>query len=178
MPTPLTRATGACLLAGAMAMSFSVTAAEGLYSADDLMDAEVFDANGDEVGEVEDLLLGDDMSVHSLIIETDRVLGMGGREVVAERGRFTVRPEGTEGEWDDIEYEVHLDVSQDEMGEFPEYDESWWNQTRQSLAQAWENTKDVSANAWESTKQATGSAWQNIREGAESFGDEVERATE
>lgn len=177
MRMQLTKSAGACLLAGAMVLSFAATAAEGLYSADGLMDAEVFSSTGEEVGDVEDILMGDAMNVHSLVIETDALLEMGGREIVAERGTFTVKTlEG--GEWDDIEYEVHLQATEEEMKNFPVYDKGWWNQTTQALAQAWENTQEISASAWESTKQATGAAWQNIQQGLEELGDEVEQATE
>ena len=74
MRTRLVRAMGLSLVAGSMAFSLSAHAAEGLYSADDLIDADVYDSAGEEVGEVEDILMGNDMSVHSLVIKTGDVL--------------------------------------------------------------------------------------------------------
>lgn len=177
MQTQITRTLAVSLLAGSMALSFSANAAEGLYSADDLMDAAVFDSSGEEVGEVEDILLDDGMALHSVIIETGGILGMGGREIVAERGSFTVQTKEAEGEWDDIDYEVHVEASQDAIKQFPEYNEGWWNQAKQTTARAWEDTKEGAASAWESTKEATSSAWRNIREGAEDAGDEAQDAT-
>ncbi|MEX0606339.1 MAG: PRC-barrel domain-containing protein [Marinobacter sp.] len=180
MRTQLIRKLGVPLLAGSMALSFSAAATEGLYSVEALLDADVFDSNGEEIGEVEDILLSDDMSIHSVIIETGAVLGLGGREVVGERGSFTVTVEqnGDSEAFDDIDYAVHMEATQDEVKELPEYDEGWWNQTRESLSQAWENTKDISESAWENTKAATSSAWHNVREGAEQIGDNVEEATD
>lgn len=162
--TRLIRAMGTTLVAGSLAFSLSAQAVQGLYSADELMDADVFDSNGEEIGEVEDILLGDDMSVHSLVIKTGDVLGMGGSEVVIQRGTFTVSmdPDSDADEFDDMEYQVHIEATQDEIKAMPEYNEGWWNQTRDSLSQAWENTKETSRNAWEDTKQATSSAWQNV----------------
>lgn len=180
MRTRLVRAMGVSLVAGSMAFGLSAHAAQGLYSADDLMDADVYDSNGEEVGEVENILMDDGMSVHSLVIKTGDVLGLGGRDVVAERGSFTVRlEEDDDGDdaFDDQDYEVHMEASSDEVKSLPEYDESWWNQTSQSLQQAWENTKDISESAWENTKQATSSAWYNVSEGAEEMGDDIEEAT-
>lgn len=177
MRTQLARTFAVSLLAGSMALSLSANAAEGLYSADDLMDAAVFDSSGEEVGEVEDILLDDGMSLHSVIIQTGGILGMGGREIVAERGSFTVQTKETEGNWDNIKYEVHVEASQDNIKQFPEYNEGWWNQAKQSTAQAWEETKEGAASAWESTKEATSSAWRNIREGADEAGDKVQDAT-
>ncbi len=179
MRTQLIRKLGIPLLAGSMALSFSATATEGLYSVEALLDANVYDADGEEIGEVEDILLSDDMSIHSLIIETGSLLGLGGREVVAGRGTFTVRVEQEKDSetFDDIDYEVHMEATQDAVKELPEYDEGWWNQTKESLSQAWENTKDTSESAWESTKEATSSAWHNVREGAESIGNKAKDAT-
>lgn len=164
----------ASLLVGGIALSNPALAAEGLYSADGLTDANVYDSSGKDVGEVEDILLGDDMSVHSIILETGGVLGMGGRELVVERGNFTVQPTDGKQNWDDIDYEVHIDATQDEIKQYPQYDEGWWNQTSQALANAWENTKETTANAWENTKEATSSAWQNTKDAVESMTDEAE----
>ncbi len=182
MRTRMVRTMGIPLLAGSMALSPLVMAVQGLYSMDELLDAEVYDNAGEEVGEVENVLLGDDMSVHSLVIRTGDILGLGGRDVVAERGSFTVRPEqddadDDDGEFDDVDYDVHMEGDQNSVKDLPEYDESWWNQTREGLQQAWENTKDTSENAWENTKEATSSAWQNVQEGAEELGDNAEDAT-
>ncbi|WP_144779431.1 PRC-barrel domain-containing protein [Marinobacter maritimus] len=178
MRKSIIRAMGASLLAGGVAMSLSAVAAEGLYTMDELKDADVFDSTGEEIGEVEDILMSNDMSVHSLVIETGEILGLGGNEVVAERGTFTVVRASDKGDFDDVEYEVHMEMTQDELKKLPEYDEDWWNQTSQSLQKAWENTKEVSESAWENTKQATSSAWYNVKQGVEEMGDEVEQATE
>lgn len=177
MRTLITRTMGASLLAGGMAMSLSATAAEGLYSMDELSDANVFDSSGEEIGEVEDILMSNDMSVHSLVIETGEILGIGGGEVVAERGTFTVKPASKKAGFDNVEYEVHMEMTQDELKQLPEYNEGWWTKTSESLQQAWKNTKDISESAWENTKEATSSAWYNVKQGAEEMGDEAKEAT-
>lgn len=178
MRSQIARTLGISVLASSMALSFSVSAAEGLYSADEIMDADVYDSTGEEVGEVEDVLLGDDMSVHSLVLKTGAVMGMGGKDVVAERGTFTVRLEQDDDDdgFDDLDYEVHMEATQDEIKALPEYDESWWNQTSNSLSQAWENTKEGSRNAWENTKEASSSAWQNMKDGAGDMADDTQDA--
>lgn len=178
MRKPIIRAMGASLLAGGMAMSLSAVAAEGLYTMDELGDADVFDSTGEDIGEVENILMSNDMSVHSLVIETGKILGLGGSEVVAERGTFTVVTKSDDAGFDAVEYEVHMEMTQDELKKLPEYSEDWWNQTSQSLQQAWENTKEVSESAWENTQQATSSAWYNVKQGVEEMGDDVEQATE
>lgn len=175
MRTRLIRAMGMSLVAGSMAFSLSAHAAQGLYSADDLMDADVYDSSGEEIGEVENILMDDNMSVHSLVIKTGDVLGMGGRDVVAERGTFTLRLEDEDdNEFGDQEYEVHMEATLDEVKALPEYDKSWWNNTSDALSRAWENTKETSSSAWESTKEATSSAWHNVTQGVENMSDSAE----
>ncbi|MFN2361628.1 MAG: PRC-barrel domain-containing protein [Marinobacter sp.] len=174
--TRLIRTMGISLIAGgAIAFGLPAYAAQGLYSADDLMDADVYDSSGKEVGEVENVLLDDNMSVHSLVIKTGDVLGLGGRDVVTERGTFTLRmEENDDNEFDDLDYEIHMEVTQDEIKALPEYDESWWNQTSDSMSRAWENTKETSQSAWQDTKQATSSAWRNIKQGVDDLSDDTE----
>ena len=172
------RSMGVSLIVSSMSFGVPAVAAEGLYSMDELMDANVFYSAGEEIGEVEDVLLGNDMSVHSLVIETDEVLGIGGGEVVAERGSFTVTTASDKDGFGEVEYEVHMEMTQDELKQLPEYSEGWWNNTSQSLQQAWSNTKELSQSAWENTKEATSSAWYNVKQGAEKLGDKAEQATE
>lgn len=168
----LIRAMGITLIASSMVLSLTVYAAQGLYSADDLMDADVYDSSGEEIGRVQNILMDDSMSVHSLVIKTGDVMGMAGRDVVAERGTFTLRMEEEgDNEFGDQDYEVHMEATRDEIKALPEYDESWWNRTSDSMSQAWENTKKTSRSAWEDTKQATSSAWQNLKQGVESMSD-------
>jgi sporulation protein YlmC with PRC-barrel domain len=167
------------MLAGGIALSLSAHAAEGLYSADDLMDADVYGSSGEEVGEIEDVLLDDGMQVHSLIMETDTLLGLGGSKLVLERGQFTVKPDkDSDNKWNDVEYEVHVDATQDEIKQFDEYNKGWWNETKESMTQAWENTQEGAASAWENTKEATSSAWHNTKEAVENMGDEAEEKTD
>ncbi|MCK0105597.1 PRC-barrel domain-containing protein [Marinobacter sp. S0848L] len=169
---------GVSLLTSGLVISLPAVAAGGLYSMDELSDASVFDSSGEEIGEVEDVLMGNDMSVHSLVIETGEILGIGGGEVVAERGTFTVVTASDKAGYDDVEYEVHMEMTQDELKKLPSYNQDWWDTTSQSMQQAWENTKDISESAWENTKEATSSAWYNVKQGVETMGDKAEQATE
>lgn len=173
MNAPFIKKLGAPLLAGSLALSFSAFAAQGLYSAEELMDADVYDSTGEEIGEVEDILMGDDMSIQSLVIETGEILGLGGREVVAKRGTFTVRTESDDNEFDDIDYQVHMEATQEVLKAYPPYDENWWTEARKDLRQAWQATKKNTKSAWESTKEATESAWENTKEVSDSAWDKT-----
>ncbi|MEX2481941.1 MAG: PRC-barrel domain-containing protein [Gammaproteobacteria bacterium] len=178
MKRPFIKKLGAPLLAGSLSLSFSAIAGQGLYSADELMDADVYDSTGEAIGEVEDILLGDDMSLHALVIETGEVLGLGGREVVAKRGTFTVRAESADNEFDDIDYQVHMETTQEALKSFPRYDENWWVEARKELRQAWEKTKQNTKSAWESTKEASATAWDKTKQTADRMGDKIETATD
>ncbi len=160
-------------LVAAVGWSVSAAATEGLYSADNLMGSPVHASDGERVGTVDDLLLGDTMAVHSLIVELDNVVRLGGREVVAERGMFTVTTTDGPSAFQDITYEVRLTVGSDELEDLPEYDEGWWNRTTSRLQQAWENTQKGTRSAWERTQELGSAAWQNLREGAESLGERI-----
>ena len=118
------------------------------------------------------------MSVQALVIETGEILGMGGREVVASRGTFTVRTESDENEFDDVDYEVHMEATQDALKRFPQYNEDWWTETRKELRSAWEKTKSNTESAWESTKEASASAWNKTKHEVEKMGDKIEKSTD
>lgn len=171
MRTPMVQIAGISLIAGSMALSNAAFAEEGLYSVSELLGADVYDQAGEDIGDVEDILLGNDMSIHSLVIKTGDFLGMGGKEVVAERGSFTVSLENQDGTFDELDYQVHMEATEDDIRNMPEYDENWWSQTRQSLSEAWQNTKDTTESAWVSTREATASAWHNVKEGASNMRD-------
>ncbi|MGH1450115.1 MAG: PRC-barrel domain-containing protein [Pseudomonadaceae bacterium] len=185
MTTPTMRKLGIPLLAGAMGLSFSAIAddhnmkAQGLYSAEDLLGAEVFDANGDEVGNVEDILLGNDMGLYALVVQTNEFLGIGERDVVVQRGNFTARVTDDNPMFGDVSYNVHVTAAGDELKGFSEYTEAWWNDTENELNQAWESTKNTTENAWQNTKQATATAWHNTKEATrEAMEREDDMATE
>jgi len=80
---------------------------QGLYSADELMDADVYLSSqpDDDIGDVEDILLGEDMSVQALVVEAGGVLDMGDKGFVVKKGDFTVETNQNDN-LDDLEYRV------------------------------------------------------------------------
>ncbi|MDR5904576.1 PRC-barrel domain-containing protein [Franzmannia qiaohouensis] len=151
------------LAAGGMALASTAQAdVEGLYSADAIMDADVYlDSDPDEnVGDVEDILLDDDMSVQAIVIETGATLGLGGRDVVLDNDHYRLETETDED--GDTVHRVYVDATAEEFADLPEYDSDWWDQARENAAEA-----------WEATREGAQSAWQRTREGAESIGDTV-----
>ncbi|MBY6110021.1 PRC-barrel domain containing protein [Halomonas sp. DP1Y21-3] len=153
--------------------------AQGLYSADELMDADVFakGSSEDGVGEVEDILLDNDMKVRAIVVEAGDLLDLGGSEYVVETGNFTVQTANGDS-LDNIEYSVHLDMTQDEVSQLPEYTDTWWNQTKSSVQQAWMDTKEGAQSAWQTTKSATANALTSAGNAIEGAGDNAQDAAQ
>lgn len=151
----------ATLAAGSVMMSQTAlaqddTGPQGLYSADELMDADVFLSSqpNDDIGDVDDILLGEDMSIQALVVEAGGVLDMGDKDFVVQKGDFTVETNNDDN-LDNIEYRVVLDMDESALKQQPEYDNDWWQQAKTQAANAWENTKQGASSAWEDTKAAT-----------------------
>ncbi|EPC02240.1 hypothetical protein L861_16150 [Litchfieldella anticariensis FP35 = DSM 16096] len=138
---------------------------QGLYSADAILDANAYQSSNQQerVGDVEDILLDDDMRVQALVIETGATLGMGGREIVVNNDHY--RLETSSENAGDTEHRVIIDATADELEQMPEYNASWWNETRQQAREA-----------WEATQEGAESAWQRTREGAEQAADTIEES--
>lgn len=130
---------------------------QGLYSAEDLMEADVYlrDDRDENVGEVEDILLDDDQKVSALVIETGEILGMGGREIVADIEKISVESERDgEGEWGDgyVTHRVTIDANSEDLEKFPEYEKAWFDQESEAR-----RTSHEGMSAWQSSGAAGGS---------------------
>lgn len=152
--TMLTTAIGTALLGS---LAFGVQASEepqGMYSAKDILDADVYfnNGSGDEIGEVDNILFDEEMRINALVIESGAVLGLGGREIVVGTDYFSLETH-TESDGD-TEHRIILDATQEEVEEFPTYDHDWWEQTKVNARDAWETTRDGAQSAWQSTREA------------------------
>ncbi|TLF51641.1 PRC-barrel domain containing protein [Halomonas urmiana] len=171
-------ATLGAVLAGSLALSAGAMAApQGLYSADELMDADVYSSTGTEqIGEVEDILLDNDMQVRALVIDTGNLLDLKGeQQFVVEAGKFTVETQNGNS-LEEIEYRVNVDLSEAELAEQPTYTNDWWQNARQDAHQAWEQTKEGAASAWESTQEGASRALDRIGQALENVGEKTQDA--
>lgn len=165
----------AALLAGGMALATAAQAApQGLYSADELLDADVYTSSNasESIGEVEDILLDDDMRVHALVIETGNLLDMGENQYVIEAGNFSVETLNDDS-LDNLEYRVMVNLSEQDITEQPAYTDNWWNETKQSAREAWTETKEGASSAWEKTKEGTADMLDRAEEALRSSDDET-----
>ncbi|MCE8037874.1 PRC-barrel domain-containing protein [Halomonas sp. MCCC 1A11062] len=115
-------------------------AAQGLYSANDIIGADVYHADDtdEEVGNVENILLDDEGQVSALIVNAGGLWGMGGDDVVVGIEHFTMETDrnddGIFGQ-DQVTHRILVDASEDELENFPEYDEQWFGDEQDRRAQ-------------------------------------------
>lgn len=177
---PLDKTLRTALLAGGLTLAGTALAApQGLYSADELTDADVYSKSNpsEDIGDVEDVLLDDNMQVQALVIDTGNLLDMGSKQYVIKTGHFTVETENGD-DLDNIEYKVHVDLTEQEITQQPEYTNDWWNQTKHATAQAWQNTKQSAQSAWQSTKSATSELLMNAGQAINEAGEKTQQAAD
>lgn len=170
----------AALLAAGLAWSAGAQAApQGLYSTNELLDADVYTQAdpAQSIGEVEDVLLDDDMRLRALVVDTGSLLDLGDKQYVVEADQFQV--ETRHGErLDDIEYRVTLSLDAATLAEQPEYTDGWWNQARHNMRQAWEDTQEGAASAWETTQEGASQALDRIGQALKNAGESAQEAAE
>ncbi|MCL7939879.1 PRC-barrel domain-containing protein [Halomonas sp. ATCH28] len=174
------QATLGALLAGGLAVAGSAIAQpQGLYSADELMDAEVYaSSSSEQIGEVEDILLDNDMQVRALVIDTGNLFDLKGEQhFVIETGKFTVETQNGNS-LEEIEYRVNVDMSEEQIAQQPQYTNDWWQNAREGAQQAWEDTKEGAASAWESTQEGASRALDRIGEALENVGERTREAAD
>ncbi|OUE43892.1 hypothetical protein BZY95_06980 [Billgrantia desiderata SP1] len=106
-------------------------AAQGLYSANDIIGADVYHADDpdEEVGNVENILLDDDGQVSALVVNAGGLWGMGGDDVVVGIEHFTMETERNDDgifDQDGVTHRILVNATEDELENFPEYDEQWF----------------------------------------------------
>jgi hypothetical protein len=127
-------------------------AAQGLYSADDIIGADVYhvDDTDEEVGNVENLLLDDEGKVSAVVVSAGGVWGIGGDEVVVGVEHFTMETErddsGTFGQ-DEVTHRILVDATEDELENFPSYDEQWYDDERNRRL----NERGTREGVWQTT---------------------------
>lgn len=156
-------------LAGGLALGAQAQSAhepQGLYSAKDIFDAHVYLASDpdERVGEVDDILFDEAMQVTALVVESGSVLGLGGRDVIVESGRFTLITHVDDD--GDTEHRVMLMASSRELEGYPVFSDDWWERARERSREAWLQTQEGADSAWQTTQEGAEQAWETTRESA------------
>ncbi|MCW4149329.1 PRC-barrel domain-containing protein [Halomonas sp. 18H] len=155
----------------------AMEAPQGLYSIDELLDADVYTRSDDHqsIGEVEDVLLNDEMRLHALVVDTGNLLDMGEKQYVIGVEDFTVETRNGDN-LDTIAYRVHLNLEAEALSKQPEYTDTWWSEARQNLQQAWQDTKQGASSAWETTQSTANSLLDKAGGALESLGEQTQEA--
>ncbi len=160
------------LLAGAIAVTLSQSALaekapEGLYSMDALIGADVFLATDREreVGEIEDVLIAEDMKVHGLVLDLDDDLEGVSDDYSRFVGvqRFSVEAVAGD-ELDQVSYSVFLNEDLDRVDEYPRVDNDWWAESKEAAANLWAKTKSGASSAWKATKEKTQEVLEDLQQ--------------
>ncbi|MCG6657712.1 PRC-barrel domain containing protein [Halomonas campisalis] len=180
--TTLATAVG-LLAAGLTAGAHAQFEPQGLYSAQSILDADVYfeAAPGTEAGSVADILLGDDMRVHALVVRPDTGVGLGDNPLVVTNPHYhLVTHEDDEGQ---ITHDVIIDTPEEALEEMPHYDQDWWDLARERARDAWDTTQEGAISAWHYTREGADrigegaeSAWERTQEGARRAGEAIEGA--
>lgn len=135
----------------------TISQAQGMYSADRLLDAPVY-AQGDDqhaIGEVDDVLLGNGMQIRSFVIETKGKFGiLGGKSYVVSPDQLAVQTKTTD-KATKPDYRVELNMSRDALGKEPVYSDSWWSNAQDQAGDAWQDTRSKASSAWTKVKSTT-----------------------
>ncbi|SMH53272.1 PRC-barrel domain-containing protein [Maritimibacter sp. HL-12] len=89
-------------------------AAAGI-TAEELIDAEVYDATGTNFTNVSDLVVNDDNMVTHVLVDVGGVLGVGARTVAVAMSEVEIDADA------DGEVSVHASMTQEQIAEMPEY---------------------------------------------------------
>jgi hypothetical protein len=148
---------------------------EGLYSADQLLDAEVYvQGSNDSIGEIDDVILDNNMSIKSFVVETENDFGLDGQSYVVQPDQLSV--ETLQGDRaTEPEYRITLNVEGEALSGYPVYNDGWWNNAQTQASDAWEQTKDSASSAWTRIKEGTtdliDSTRDAVSDGADQTGD-------
>lgn len=164
-------------LAATSSFAFAQQQPEGLYSADQLLDAEVYvQGSNDSIGEIDDVILDNNMSIKSFVVETENDFGLDGKSYVVQPDQLSV--ETLQGDRaTEPEYRITLNVEGEALGGYPVYNDGWWNNTQTQASDAWEQTKNSASSAWTRIKEGTTDLIDTTRD-AVSDGDQTGDAAE
>ncbi len=160
----------------AVAQEEDPKAAQGLYSADDIIGADVY-LEGDpeeDVGDVSNLLLDDEQKVSKVVITTGEILGMGGREIVADIEDISLE---TERDGEETTHRILINAESEDLEGYPEYSEEWFDTEREKVRtegeSAWQ-TGTVGAGSDMGGQNAEGNQQGNGEDSAEYTDEDIE----
>lgn len=128
---------------------------DGVYSADQLLDADVYMSDSEEqIGEIDDIVFDNGMTIKSFVVETENNFGLAGKSYVVAPDQLSVETMESD-EATEPEYRVTIEGNADTISQYPVYDDGWWNNAQDQAIDAWQQTKQSASNAWTELKEGT-----------------------
>ena len=134
-----------------------------------------------DLGEVNDLLLGRDGEIDFAILGIGGFLGIGERDVLVNMDALQIARDGD----DATDYFLILNASQEEIENAPEFDSTAVNEAEQAAENAAEGTEEAAEDAVETTEdavegveQSTENAAEDAEQAAQDAGQAAENAAE
>jgi hypothetical protein len=129
---------------------------QGLYSANQLMDADVYSQNNpqQQVGEIKDILFGNGMRIQAFVVQTENKYGLSGKSYVVDPNQIRVQTTGG-AHTNNPQYRVTLNADKQQLSSYPVYSDSWWQKARGRAENAWQQTKQSAGSAWTQFKNST-----------------------
>lgn len=109
-----TEMTGDAYMDGWMEISM----AGGDFSAEELIDADVVNAENETVSSIDDLIMNEDGSIQAVIMDVGGFLGIGEKSVEVSYDQLTILKQ-EDGE----DIKVYMNTTEDELNSMPEYEE-------------------------------------------------------
>lgn len=95
-----------------------ISMAGGDFSAEELIDADVVNAENDTVSSIDDLIMNEDGSIQAVIMDVGGFLGIGEKSVEVSYDQLTILKQ-EDGE----DIKVYMNTTEDELNSMPEYEE-------------------------------------------------------
>ncbi len=111
-------------MAGVRARDDLQAADIGQISADDLIGSEVYSANDENIGSINDVLLTQEGQVDAIVVDVGGFLGMGAQEVALGMDELELMSDA-DGNW-----YVYTPYTQEQLEGAPQYDQATWEDQR------------------------------------------------
>ncbi len=96
---------------------FVMDATGNRIPSEDLMDTGLVTTNGEDVGEIEQLLVDRDGRIAAVVVDVGGFLGIGERTVAIDWNEIDLRQDGNDGE-----YQAHVNMDRNAIENAPEFD--------------------------------------------------------
>jgi len=98
-----------------------------MVSLDNLMGSSARTSDGEEVGNIEDILIDSDGQIKAIVVGVGGFLGIGAKDVAISWDHVSVAPDADNGAatLSPNDFVIQVNVTEDQLRDAPEFDRSW-----------------------------------------------------